>query len=167
MSAAEAPNQNLPRALTRKERADIIASVKRAQMRTDLPQLNPGDTVKVHAKIVEGNKERVQIFEGVIIEQQGTNGPEATFTVRKISYNVGVERKFLLHSPRIEKIEVISRGDVRRAKLYYLRNMKGKAGRVKSRYEAGTQQEAAGAASASSSTQPPGAESSSAEQASA
>lgn len=126
----------LPKSLSNRERADLIAGVENAQLRTDIPAFRPGDTIKVHAKIVEGNKERIQIFEGVVIEKQGTAGSSATFTVRKVSYNVGVERKFLLHSPRIEKIEIVSRGDVRRAKLYYLRGMRGKAGRIKSRYEA-------------------------------
>jgi large subunit ribosomal protein L19 len=126
----------LPKSLTRREIADIVSGISTAQMKSDLPEFRSGDTVRVHAKIVEGNKERIQIFEGVVIERQGVSSPQATFTVRKISYNVGVERKFLVHSPRIEKIEVISRGQVRRAKLYYLRGIRGKASKIKSRYDA-------------------------------
>ena len=91
----------------------------------------PGDTVRVHARIVEGNKERIQVFEGVVIKRHKRNQRSATFTVRKISYSVGVERTFLLHSPRIERIEVVSRGIVRRARLFYLRDTVGKAGRIK------------------------------------
>lgn len=124
-----------PEIVSRKAQAELLASVVNSQLRTDVPEFAPGDTVKVHARIVEGNKERVQVFEGVVIERQGTTGHGATFTVRKISYNVGVERKFLVNSPRIEKIEVVSRGQVRRAKLYYLRGMRGKASRIKSRYD--------------------------------
>lgn len=91
----------------------------------------PGDTVRVHARIIEGNKERIQVFEGVVIKRHKRNQRSATFTVRKISYSVGVERTFLLHSPRIEKIEIVSRGIVRRARLFYLRDTVGKAGRIK------------------------------------
>ena len=112
--------------------ADIIASIESQLLKRDIPEFRAGDTLKVHAKIVEGTKERVQIFEGLVINRKNGNKPTATFTVRKISYNVGVERTFLLHSPRIEKIEVISRGQVRRSKLYYLRNIRGKASRIKS-----------------------------------
>ena len=115
-----------------KSPAKLIASINKAILRSDIPQFRPGDSLKVHAKIVEGTKERVQIFEGLVISRHGRNGASATFTVRKVSYNVGVERTFLLHSPRIEKIEVISRGQVRRNRLYYLRNIRGKASRVKS-----------------------------------
>ncbi len=100
-------------------------------LRTKIPQFRPGDSVKVHAKIVEGAKERVQVFEGVVIRCQGRRGSHATFTVRKVSYNIGVERTFPLHSPRIEKIEVTSRGTVRRKRLYYLRNLRGKASKIK------------------------------------
>lgn len=100
-----------------------------------------GDTVKIHAKIVEGNKERVQIFEGVVIKRHKGNQLSASFTVRKVSYNVGVERTFLLHSPRIEKIELVSRGEVRRARLYYLRPLRGKASRIKSQYVTNTETE--------------------------
>ncbi len=98
-------------------------------MRTDLPQFKPGDTVRVHFRIREGEKERVQVFEGTVIGRSGS-GPRETFTVRKVSYGVGVERIFPLHSPRVEKIEVVRAGRVRRAKLYYLRKRLGKAARI-------------------------------------
>ena len=97
---------------------------------TDIPDFAPGDTVRVHAKIVEGSRERIQMFEGVVISRQGT-GVRETFTVRRISYGIGVERMFPVHSPRIEKIDVLRKGIVRRAKLYYLRNLTGKAARIK------------------------------------
>ncbi len=109
---------------------NIIEVLEKEQLKSDIPAFGPGDTVKVHAKIVEGNRERIQIFEGVVIGRQGT-GVREMFTVRRISYGVGVERMFLLHSPRIEKIEVVRRGKVRRAKLYYLRKRTGKAARIK------------------------------------
>lgn len=109
---------------------EIIASVTKDQLRTDLPEFRPGDTVRVHAKVIEGNKERTQIFEGVVIARKH-GGISETFTVRKISHGVGVERTFMLHSPRIDKIEVVRRGKVRRAKLYYLRTKIGKAARIK------------------------------------
>jgi len=104
--------------------------LEREQLRADLPGLRVGDTVKVHVKIVEGDKERIQPFEGVIIRKKG-GGIRSTFTVRKISYGIGVERIFPLHSPRIDRIDVISRAQVRRAKLFYLRNLKGKAARIR------------------------------------
>ncbi len=107
-----------------------IHQLEASQLRTDLPDFKPGDTVRVHARIVEGDKERIQVFEGVVI-CQANGGNRATFTVRKISYGVGVERVFPLHSPRIDKIEVTVRGKVRRAKLYYLRGLRGKAARLK------------------------------------
>jgi large subunit ribosomal protein L19 len=108
----------------------IIERIEKAQYRTDIPKFKPGDTVRVHAKIIEGDKERVQVFEGVVIAR-ANSGNRASFTVRKISYGVGVERIFPLHSPRIDKIEVTTIGRVRRAKLYYLRNLSGKAARIK------------------------------------
>jgi len=108
----------------------IIAEITKDQLRTDLPEFGPGDTVRVHAKVIEGNKERIQVFEGVVIARKH-GGIQETFTVRKISHGVGVERVFMLHSPRIEKIEVVRRGKVRRAKLYYLRKKVGKAARIK------------------------------------
>lgn len=111
---------------------DLIAEITKDQLRTDLPEFRPGDTVRVHAKVVEGSRERIQVFEGVVIKRQN-GGIHETFTVRKISYGVGVERTFPLHSPRVDKIEVTRRGIVRRAKLYYLRNLRGKAARIKER----------------------------------
>ncbi len=99
-------------------------------LRTDVPEFAPGDTLKVHVKVVEGNKERVQVFQGVVIARQG-GGLQETFTVRKLSYGVGVERTFPVHSPIVDRIEVVTRGDVRRAKLYYLRDRVGKAAKVK------------------------------------
>ncbi|BAC13493.1 50S ribosomal protein L19 [Oceanobacillus iheyensis] len=110
----------------------IIADITKDQLRTDHPDFRPGDTLKVHVKVVEGNRERIQVFEGVVIKRQN-GGISETFTVRKISYGVGVERTLPLHSPRIDKIEVSRRGIVRRAKLYYLRNLRGKAARIKER----------------------------------
>lgn len=112
---------------------NIIQALEEEQLRSDIPEFRPGDTVKVHAKIVEGSRERIQVFEGVVIARQGV-GVREMFTVRRISYGVGVERTFLVHSPRIEKIEVTRRGIVRRAKLYYLRNLTGKAARIKERH---------------------------------
>ena len=99
-------------------------------LRTDLPAFRPGDTVKVHVRVVEGNRERVQVFQGIVIRRKG-NGSRETFTVRKVSFGVGVERTFPVHSPIIAKIERVTRGDVRRAKLYYLRDRVGKAAKVK------------------------------------
>ena len=109
---------------------NLIEMLEKEQLRSDIPEFWPGDTVKVHAKIIEGNRERIQVFDGVVIGRQGT-GVRETFTVRKISYGVGVERVFPVHSPRIEKIVVVRHGKVRRAKLYYLRGLKGKAARIK------------------------------------
>jgi large subunit ribosomal protein L19 len=108
----------------------IIDMLEKEQMRTDIPDFGPGDTVKVYVKIKEGDKERIQVFEGVVIrKRKGNMG--ATFTVRKVSYGIGVERIFPLHSPAIEKIEVVKKGKVRRSRLYYLRELKGKAARIK------------------------------------
>lgn len=113
--------------------AQIVRSVESAQLRQDLPMFGPGDTVRVHAKVVEGNRERIQVFEGIVIRRRG-GGINENFTVRRIaSHGIGVERTFLLHSPRIEKIEVVRTGKVRRAKLYYLRGLTGKAARIKER----------------------------------
>ena len=111
-----------------------IKSVTSAFTRSDLPKFKVGDTVRVHAKIIEGTKERIQVFEGVVLKRVGNNNPDASFTVRKVSYNIGVERTFPLHSPRIEKIEVVSRARVRRARLFYLRPLRGKATRMKTLY---------------------------------
>ena len=109
-----------------------LQQLEREMMRLDLPEFAPGDTVKVHVKIKEGEKERIQVFQGVVIsKRKGTTN--ATFTVRKVSYGVGVERIFPIHSPIIDKIEVVSRGRVRRAKIYYLRKLRGKAARIKER----------------------------------
>lgn len=110
----------------------LIADITKDQLRTDHPEFRPGDTIKVHAKVVEGTRERIQMFEGVVIKRQN-GGIHETFTVRKISYSVGVERTFPLHSPRVDKIEVTRKGIVRRAKLYYIRNLRGKAARIKER----------------------------------
>src|SRR4030042_6252558 len=109
---------------------DVIEMIEREQMRLDIPDFRSGDTVKVHAKIKEGDKERIQVFQGVVIrKRKGKMG--ATFTVRKVSYGIGVERIFPLHSPNIDKVEIVSRGKVRRARLYYMRGLKGKAARIK------------------------------------
>ena len=107
-----------------------LNAVESALVRTDLPDFRPGDTVKVHVRVVEGNRERVQVFEGVVIARDG-GGLSETFTVRKISFGVGVERVFPVHAPIISKLEIVRRGDVRRAKLYYLRDRVGKAARIK------------------------------------
>lgn len=104
--------------------------VDAGSLKSGIPDFRPGDTVKVHVKVVEGNKTRVQVFQGVVIGRAG-DGVRETFTVRKVSYGVGVERTFPLHTPIIDKVEVVSRGDVRRAKLYYLRNLRGKAAKIK------------------------------------
>ncbi len=104
--------------------------VDRASLRDDIPDFGPGDTLKVHVRVVEGTRERVQLFQGVMIRRKGS-GIRETFTVRKVSFGVGVERTFPIHSPVLAKIEVVSRGDVRRAKLYYLRDRIGKAAKIK------------------------------------
>ena len=111
---------------------NIIERIDREQMRYDMADFRPGDSVKVHIRIIEGNKERVQVFEGVVIrKRRGNMG--ATFSVRKISHGVGVEKTFALHSPRLEKVEIVSRGKVRRSRLYYLRGLRGKAARIKAK----------------------------------
>jgi large subunit ribosomal protein L19 len=109
---------------------DLLRAVDNSQMRTDLPRFRPGDTVRVHVKIKEGDKYRIQVFEGVVIVQKN-NGISSTFTVRKVSFGYGIERIFPLHSPIIEKLEVVKSGKVRRARLYYLRGRRGKAARLK------------------------------------
>ena len=106
-----------------------------ASMRTDVPDFRAGDTVKVHVKVVEGNRSRIQVFQGIVIRRHG-GGIGETFTVRKISFGVGVERTFPLHTPIIDKIEVVTRGDVRRAKLYYLRGLRGKAAKIREKRDA-------------------------------
>jgi large subunit ribosomal protein L19 len=103
-------------------------------LRTDIPEFRPGDTVKVHVRVVEGNRSRIQVFQGVVIRRQG-GGIRETFTVRKVSFGVGVERTFPVHTPIVERIEVVTRGDVRRAKLYYLRELRGKAAKIKEKRE--------------------------------
>ena len=106
--------------------------VDQTSLRDDIPAFHPGDTVNVHVKVIEGSKERIQVFRGVVIRRQG-GGIRETFTVRKESYGVGVERTFPVHSPNIDRIEVVTRGDVRRAKLYYLRELRGKKAKIKER----------------------------------
>ena len=108
--------------------------VDRTQLRDDIPEFAPGDTLKVHVRVVEGNRERIQVFQGNVIGRQGS-GLQETFTVRKVSFQVGVERTFPVHSPIIARIEVVTRGDVRRAKLYYLRDLRGKAAKIKEKRE--------------------------------
>ena len=109
---------------------DIIRAIEQQQIKNDIPEFNVGDNVKVHYRITEGNRERIQVVQGDVIRRQGESVRE-TFTVRKISFSIGVERTFPVHSPKIEKIEVTRKGDVRRAKLYYLRNKVGKAAKIK------------------------------------
>ena len=109
---------------------NIIAEITKDQLRSDVPEFRAGDTVRLHVRIVEGTRERIQLYEGVVIKRRG-GGISETFTVRKISNGVGVERTFPVHTPKIEKIDVIRRGKVRRAKLYYLRSLRGKAARIK------------------------------------
>ena len=108
----------------------ILDSVDAASLRSDIPEFRAGDTVKVHVNIIEGKNTRVQVFQGFVMKRQG-DGLRETFTVRKVSFGVGVERTFPVHSPVIDKIEVVSRGDVRRAKLYYMRDLRGKAAKIK------------------------------------
>ena len=110
----------------------LIEELTQEQLRSDIPSFRPGDTVRVHAKVVEGTRERIQIFEGVVIKRRGA-GISETYTVRKISNGVGVERTFPVHTPRVAKIEVVRKGRVRRAKLYYIRALSGKAARIKER----------------------------------
>ncbi|MCK7674228.1 50S ribosomal protein L19 [Corynebacterium pygosceleis] len=109
---------------------NILDKVDAAQLRDDIPDFRAGDTVNVHVKVIEGEKSRIQVFKGVVIRRQN-GGIRETFTVRKVSFGIGVERTFPVHSPNIDQIEVLTRGDVRRAKLYYLRNLRGKAAKIK------------------------------------
>ena len=109
---------------------NILDSVDAASLRSDIPAFGPGDTIKVHVNIIEGKNSRVQVFQGFVVGRQG-HGVRETFTVRKVSFGVGVERTFPVHSPIIDKIEVVTRGDVRRAKLYYMRELRGKAAKIK------------------------------------
>ncbi|MEP9381139.1 50S ribosomal protein L19 [Nocardioides sp. KR10-350] len=115
--------------------SNVLAELGNSIKRDDLPEFRAGDTVKVHVKVVEGNRSRIQVFQGVVIRLQGA-GVSRSFTVRKVSFGVGVERTFPLHSPIFDTIEVVTRGDVRRAKLYYLRNLRGKKAKIKERREA-------------------------------
>ena len=109
---------------------EMIKQLEREQMRMDLPAFSPGDTVRVHVKIKEGDKQRIQVFQGVVISKR-KGGIDASFTVRKVSYGVGVERVFPIHSPIIDRVEIVTRGRVRRAKIYYLRKLRGKAARIR------------------------------------
>jgi large subunit ribosomal protein L19 len=111
-----------------------LDAVDAGSLKSDIPDFRAGDTLKVHVRVIEGNKSRVQVFQGVVIARSGS-GVNETFTVRKVSYGVGVERIFPLHTPIIEKIELVSRGDVRRAKLYYLRDLRGKKAKIRERRE--------------------------------
>ena len=113
---------------------NTLDALDAASLRDDIPDFRPGDTVKVHVRVVEGNRSRIQVFQGVVIRRQG-GGIRETFTVRKVSFGVGVERTFPVHTPVVEKIEVVTRGDVRRAKLYYLRELRGKAAKIKEKRE--------------------------------
>ena len=110
--------------------SNVLDVVDSASLRDDIPAFRPGDTLKVHVRVIEGNRSRVQVFQGVVIRRQG-DGVRETFTVRKVSFGVGVERTFPVHTPIVEKIEVVTRGAVRRAKLYYLRDLRGKAAKIK------------------------------------
>ena len=110
--------------------SEIIRSIEQAQLRSDLPKINVGDTVRVWVKVVEGSRERLQAFEGTVIAMRN-GGVRETFTVRRVSYGIGVERTFPIHSPRVDRVEVIRHGKVRRAKLYYLRSLQGKAAKIK------------------------------------
>ena len=112
-----------------------IDVIETPRLREDLPEFRPGDTVKVHVRVVEGNRERIQVFQGVVIRRQG-GGVRETFTVRKVSFGVGVERTFPVHSPIVDHIELVTRGDVRRAKLYYLRELRGKKAKIKEKRDA-------------------------------
>jgi large subunit ribosomal protein L19 len=112
-----------------------LDSIDAASLRSDIPDFRPGDTVKVHVRVVEGNRERIQVFQGVVIRRQG-GGVRETFTARKVSFGVGVERTFPVHSPIVDHIELVTRGDVRRAKLYYLRELRGKKAKIKEKRDA-------------------------------
>ena len=113
---------------------NTLDTLDAASLRTDVPDFRPGDTLKVHVRVIEGSRSRIQVFQGVVIRRQG-GGIRETFTVRKVSFGVGVERTFPVHTPVVEKIEVVTRGDVRRAKLYYLRELRGKAAKIKEKRE--------------------------------
>ena len=133
-----------------KKAAELLKKVRDSVKKPEITRFSVGDTVKVHIKIVEGNKERVQVFEGVVISMKKGSSTNASFTVRKISYNIGVEKTFPTHSPRIDKIEIVAKGSVRRAKLYYLRDLSGKAARIKTEYD----EDVANTASGSKNSEP-------------
>ncbi len=118
-----------------------LDDVNAATLRDDIPEFRAGDTLKVHVKVIEGNRSRIQVFQGIVIRRHGA-GVGETFTVRKVSFGVGVERTFPVHTPIIDKIEVVSRGDVRRAKLYYLRDLRGKAAKIKEKRDSSGKAEA-------------------------
>src|SRR5207248_8917463 len=122
---------------TRETLMQTLDTIDAASLRSDVPTFRPGDTVKVHVRVIEGNRSRIQVFQGVVIRRQG-GGIRETFTVRKVSFGVGVERTFPVHTPVIEKIELVTRGDVRRAKLYYLRDLRGKAAKIKEKRDSVT-----------------------------
>jgi large subunit ribosomal protein L19 len=113
----------------------LISELEKTALRTDIPNFRPGDTLEVHVRVIEGSRSRVQVFKGFVLRRQG-GGSRETFTVRKVSYSVGVERTFPVHSPVIEKIVLVTRGDVRRAKLYYMRDLRGKAARIREKRDA-------------------------------
>ncbi len=113
---------------------NILDALDNESLRSDIPSFRPGDTLKVHVRVVEGTRSRIQVFQGVVIRRQGS-GVRETFTVRKVSFGVGVERTFPVHTPVVDRIEVVTRGDVRRAKLYYLRDLRGKAAKIKEKRE--------------------------------
>lgn len=116
---------------------NILDALDAESLRDDIPDFRPGDSVKVYVRVVEGNRSRIQVFQGVVLRRQG-GGIRETFTVRKISFGVGVERTFPVHTPVVEKIEIVTRGDVRRAKLYYLRDLRGKAAKIKEKRDTAT-----------------------------
>lgn len=120
---------------------NAVKSVTSSFVKSDIPDFKPGDVVRVHAKIIEGTKERIQVFEGLVLKRSKKNSIDATFTVRKVSYNIGVERTFPVHSPRVEKIEVMTRAKVRRARLFYIRPLRGKATRMKTLFNAAAKTE--------------------------
>lgn len=137
-TTTEQATEATPKRATKREMTSLgqaLAAVNASLLRSDIPSFSIGDTVRVHAKIVEGNKERVQVFEGLVLKRSKGTHADATFTVRKVSYNIGVERTFPLHSPRIEKIELVTRAKVRRSRLFYLRPLRGKATRMKTLFE--------------------------------
>ena len=128
---------SVERPVARYEERDIMQSLDAldaASLRTDIPAFRAGDTVKVHVRVIEGNRSRIQVFQGVVIARQG-DGVRETYTVRKLSFGTGVERTFPLHAPTVEKIEVVTKGDVRRAKLYYLRDLRGKKAKIREKRE--------------------------------